>query len=301
MDYTEEIRCEFLVDKKRKGIWKSQMEMLDKLLEVCNKYDIKIFAVAGTMLGAIRHKGFIPWDDDVDMAMLREDFNKLLEVGEKEFQYPFGFQTALNEEDYYSPLIRLRDMRTTAIIRNGSHDDWGRKCNNGIYIDIFPLDGLVENKFLRKVQFTQVRIINMLLRERVYIEHGKPLAELRHRILNKVITEGVKRKLFRQYNQICARYSYKSDTVALVAGSVFNKAYYWQLCDVEDVVWVPFEDTEIPIPKGYENCLSVQYGNYMELPPLEKRGTHHEAVIFDPFVDYTTYMNTHNDEKNQSL
>lgn len=297
MDFNEEIRCEFLVDKKRKGIWISQMEMLDKLLKVCEKHNIKIFAVAGTMLGAVRHKGFIPWDDDVDMAMLREDFDKLLEVGEEEFGYPFGFQTALTEDDYYSPLIRLRDMRTTAIIRSGSHDDWGRSCNNGVYIDIFPLDGLIDNKFLRWAQFTEVRFINMLLRERVYIEPQKKFATFRHKLLKSIISDNLKKKLYKRYNKVCARYSYKTDTVALVAGSVFNKAYYWKHSDINEVVWVPFEDVTIPIPKGYENCLKIQYGDYMQLPPVEKRGTHHQAVVFEPFVDYTTYMDTHSDEK----
>ena len=297
MNLQEEIRNEFLVDRKRKGIWKSQMEMLEKLLDVCKKYDIKIFAVAGTMLGAIRHGGYIPWDDDVDMAMTREGFNKLLEVGAREFEAPFFLQSVFTEDDYYSPLIRLRDSRTTGIVRSGAHDDWGRECNNGIYIDIFPLDGLTDNQKARKWQFFEIRTLNMLMRESVYVEKGK---EFRHALLKKVITPSVRRMLFRRYNKVCARYSYKTEGVALLAGSVYNKAYYWKYDDIKEVVWKPFEDTLIPLPQGYENCLKVQYGNYMELPPVEKRGAHHEeVVIFDPFVDYKTYMATHTYQDNK--
>ena len=297
MNLNEEIRCEYLVDKKRKGIWKTQIDMLLKLLEVCEKYDIKIFAVAGTMLGAVRHQGYIPWDDDVDMAMKREDFDRLMEVGASEFQEPYFLQTTLNEDDYYSPLMRLRDSRTTAIIQSGSHNDWGKNCNNGIYIDIFHLDGLTDSSFLRKKQFFEIRLINMLLRERVYVETGAHFATLRHRLLHALIGNPQKKWLYQRYNKICAKYSYKTDKVALLAGSVYNKAYYWNFDDINEVVWVPFEDISIPIPQGYQRCLEIQYGNYMELPPVEKRGAHHlEAVTFDPFIDYKTFMKTHHSD-----
>ena len=134
----------------------------------------------------------------------------------------------------------------------------------------------------------------MLLRERVYKETGKRFATLRHKLCKTFISENTKKRIYKRYNKVCAKYSYKTDQVALLAGSVYNKAYYWNLKDIEKTVWVPFEDIEIPIPQGYQHCLEVQYGDYMTLPPVEKRGAHHlEVVIFDPFVDYKTYMKTH--------
>ena len=294
MNLSEEIRDGFVVTEERKRIWKSQLEMLAELKRVCDKHNICFFAVAGTMLGAVRHKGYIPWDDDVDLALRREDYNKLLEVGPQEIQYPFFFQTALTEEDYYSPLVRIRDSRTTAIIRSGSHDDWGRRCNNGIYLDIFPLDGYIENSFLRRIQFIEIRGINMIMRERVYEEKGKLGSSIRHRILKRAVNKKMLERLYRRYNVVCSRYSYKTEKVALLAGSVYNKAYYWDYEDIHETVYVPFEDTEIPIPKGYDKCLKVQYGDYMKLPPIEKRGAHHsEAVIFNPYMNYKEYQRTH--------
>jgi lipopolysaccharide cholinephosphotransferase len=294
MDLNEEIRCDFLVTQKRKGIWNVQLEMLGVLLSVCKKYDIKIFAVAGTMLGAVRHKGYIPWDDDIDMAMCRKDFEKLIEIGSSEFSYPYFLQTAINDTDYYSPLIRLRDSRTTAIIRNGSHDDWGRNCNNGIYIDIFPLDGLTENSFKRKLQFFQVRFLNMIMRERVYIEKGRFMSSFRHTLIKSLISEKNLKRIYKKYNRVCSRYSYLTEKVALIQGSVFNKAYYWYYEDISDTVLTEFENIMIPIPKGFQRCLSIQYGDYMKLPPIDKRGAHHlESVIFDPFIDYKSYYTNH--------
>lgn len=294
MNLEKEIRSDFVVTRERKGIWIVQLNMLKILLSVCEKYNIKIFAVAGTMLGAIRHGGYIPWDDDIDMAMKREDFNKLLEIADKEFKLPYFLQTAVNDNDYYSPLARLRDSRTTAIIRNGSHDDWGKKCNNGIYIDIFPLDGLTDNKLYRNIQFFEIRLLNMMMRERVYVEKSTNLSKLKHRILKTIISNNSLVRIYKIYNRICSRYSYSTERVALLQGSVFNKAYYWYYDDIKDTILVRFEDIMIPIPKGYERCLKIQYGDYMTLPPVEKRGTHHlENVIFDPFTDYKTYQKKH--------
>lgn len=291
MNLNEEIRCGFLVDKKRKAIWKTQLDMLELLLDVCDKHNIKIFAVAGTLLGAIRHKGFIPWDDDIDMGMLREDFNKLLEVGPSEFKEPYFFQTATTDDDYYSPLIRLRDSRTTAIINHESHNDFLHKCNNGIYIDIFPFDGLTDNLKKRRKQFFKVRLLNMVLRERIYVEKKAFLGRIRHFIFSKTINKKKRDRLFTKYNKICSMYSYDGDMVALIQGSVYNKAYYWHLSDLVNVSYVPFENIMIPIPIGYKRCLEIQYGDYMEMPPIEKRGAHHAiAVVFDPFVDYKTYI-----------
>ena len=89
----EEVRCGYTVTKQMKEVWAVELDMLEKLLSVCKKHDIKIFASGGTMLGAVRHQGFIPWDDDIDMMMFRDDYEKLCKVAQEEFEYPYFFQT----------------------------------------------------------------------------------------------------------------------------------------------------------------------------------------------------------------
>ena len=89
----EEIICNFRVSSKRKKVWKVELDLLNNFIEICNKYKLTYFAIGGTLLGAIRHKGFIPWDDDIDIGMPREDYNKLLEIAKKEFKNPIFFQT----------------------------------------------------------------------------------------------------------------------------------------------------------------------------------------------------------------
>ena len=85
----EEVRCGYTVTKQMKEVWAVELDMLEKLLSVCKKHDIKIFASGGTMLGAVRHQGFIPWDDDIDMMMFRDDYEKLCKVAQEEFEYPY--------------------------------------------------------------------------------------------------------------------------------------------------------------------------------------------------------------------
>ena len=87
----EENRDGFLVDKKRKQVWAVELDLFAKFISVCNKYQLKYYADAGTLLGAVRHNGFIPWDDDMDFVMFRDDYDKLCDIGEKEFEYPYFF------------------------------------------------------------------------------------------------------------------------------------------------------------------------------------------------------------------
>ena len=127
--------------RKTKKIWAVELDLMNELLRVCNKYDIKIFAFGGTLLGAVRHHGFIPWDDDMDFCMDRANYNELLKHCD-EFKHPYFLQFAQSDEKYFFGYARLRNSNTTGII------EWNRSpdYNNGIYIDIFVLDGYLEDE-----------------------------------------------------------------------------------------------------------------------------------------------------------
>ena len=91
--FEEETRQNYLISKEMKQVWACELDLLKKLLQVCEKYNLKCWADAGTLIGAIRDHGFIPWDDDIDVAMLREDYDKLVSIADKEFAHPYFFQT----------------------------------------------------------------------------------------------------------------------------------------------------------------------------------------------------------------
>ena len=112
----EEIRDDYVVSSQMKQVWAVELDLLNKILEVCKKYNIKIIASGGTLLGAVRHKGFIPWDDDIDLMMMRDQYDKLCDVAEKEFTYPYFFQTEYTDPGSMRGHAQLRNSQTTGIL-----------------------------------------------------------------------------------------------------------------------------------------------------------------------------------------
>ena len=134
----EETRCDFKVDVARKKLWMISLDLLLEFNDFCNKHGFMYYLAYGTLLGAIRHKGFIPWDDDVDVYMLRKDFDKL-PLFEKEFKHPYFLETPYNDPGYlYSP-IRIRNSNTTAIVEKFKYQGF----NQGIWLSVFPIDNWV--------------------------------------------------------------------------------------------------------------------------------------------------------------
>lgn len=134
----EEVRNGFTVSEKRKRVWLKELECLELFRNICEKHSLTWFVIGGTLLGAIRHGGFIPWDDDLDVAMPRADYKKFLNIASKELQPPFYLQTAGSDKEFYCGFSRIRNAETTALI----HNQWTAKSKaiNGIFLDIFPFD-----------------------------------------------------------------------------------------------------------------------------------------------------------------
>lgn len=144
MDLTEEVRNGYLISSEMKKVWSVQMELLKKLLFVCDKYNLKIWADSGTLIGTVREKGFIPWDDDIDMIMMRNDYDKLISISEKEFNDPYFLQSAYSESKYPRGHAQLRMRGTAAILPN----DMDQSFDQSIFLDIFVYDAVPENQDL---------------------------------------------------------------------------------------------------------------------------------------------------------
>ena len=134
--FKEEVRCEYIVSAEMKRIWAVLLDMYLSFAEVCEKYGLKYFVIGGTLLGAIRHEGFIPWDDDLDVGMMREDYEKFLRIASNEFQEPLFFQTPYTDDGYFVSWVKIRNSSTTGLSRATCH----RRFNQGLYLDIFPID-----------------------------------------------------------------------------------------------------------------------------------------------------------------
>ena len=133
----EEVRCGHNVTTQMKEIWAVELDLLAEFQRVCNKYHLKYYASGGTLLGAVRHNGFIPWDDDLDIEMFREDYNRLCEIGPKEFKKPYVFQNEYTESGSLRGFSKLRNSQTTAMFEHEKLDCFGGTIRVSLLIS-FP-------------------------------------------------------------------------------------------------------------------------------------------------------------------
>lgn len=288
--FDKETRCDYEVTEKTKKIWAVQLDLLNELLRICKKYDIKIGAFAGTLLGAVRHHGFIPWDDDMDVFLMPEEFKKLMAVPAEEYKYPYFMQNALTDKKFFIGYARFRNSETTGLVTYENSVDY----NNGIFIDVFVLNGFVDDERKLKEQIKKMKRLKtlmMIYNYDVYKKQG----------LKKVVigsAQFIVRHLFNyemlveEHFRIQSMYDDCSDKVTLIThNDKFKKIYWCYKDELDEFVDVPFENIVIPIPRKYDQILSHMYGNYMEFPPIESRGKWHDGVItFEPDVPYKQYI-----------
>lgn len=288
----EEIRCGYKVSSKMKAVWAVELDLYKELLRVCDKYNLELFADGGTILGAVRHGGFIPWDDDMDFLMSRADYDKLCDVAEKEFKEPYFWQTEQTSPGIIRGHAQLRNSYTTGCIE----DDFKFNFNKGIFIDIFPHDSVPEDK---KERERYLLTIGKLIKKcRRYQSYYFGINE------SKGIKKIIKNFIIYFYKHLSIQYSskpyikwenamkkYEKTNTSLWADlfmvdysrldwNVKSKKWYDYSLDKE------FEFLKVKIPKGYEEYLSHLYGNWKEF----KIGTSvHGGCIFEPYIPYTEY------------
>lgn len=292
--FKEEIRCDYVVTEKLKKIWAVEIDLLNELLRVCKKHNIRVIVYAGTLLGAIRHKGMIPWDDDIDVALARPEYKKLCKVATEEFRHPYFFQTALTDRKYFCRYARLRNSLTTGVISGMETTEY----NNGIYIDVFVIDGYVENAKQLQIQLRDKRILEKISYAYKYNYCTKnPIkitvkavmfASLQLTYCRKVSYE----EYVKRYNNILSRHTEDTERLTLMTHNMdFIPKYWLRKKDLDDIIYVDFENIKVPVPRNYDSVLRHTYGNYMEFPPVERRGKWHEGMIkFDPETPYIDYI-----------
>lgn len=284
-DLNEEVRDGYLVTKDTKRLWNIQLNMVVRFMDVCNKYHLQFAMDGGTMLGAVRHKGYIPWDDDIDIHMRREYYDKLVKIASKEFTSPYFFQCAYTEKGYYRGHAQMRYDNTTMILPY--EGKIGRKFNQGIFIDIFPIDALPEdNEKNIRIGNEADNILNYLWmrhnpKERLLGNYRK----VRKNIGNKKDWSDIQlyeyfENLFRQENLSDSKYCAKR--FFTFSKRVFKTEWF------ENVIYVPFEKIKVPIPASYDEFLTEVYGDYMK--PVISPSTH-GSVILDMDKPYTEYLN----------
>lgn len=286
----EEYRCGCLVSAEIKQVWNLQIQMSLEILDICKKYDLRIWAISGTMLGAVRHKGFIPWDDDMDFLMFRKDYDKLLDIASKELKEPYHFQCAYTENGYYRGHAQVRYDKTTMVIP--SEANFGISFHQGVFIDIFVADGFPENEQEReKLIDARDSILNYLWNRKYWRKKYSSLSNLFQFYRNKKkIGEKANWDDVKLYSYLESLYrAYSVDDHKYCCGLLFGYLPRWVRTTemFDETIWVPFENVLLPIPARYDEILKKEYGDYMK---LVKGTSCHGSVILDSEKSYTEYL-----------
>ena len=251
-----------------------ELEMLIEVDRICKKCGIHYNIIAGTLLGAVRHKGFIPWDDDADIAMVRPEYEKFREACKTELDTSrFYFQDHRNSRGYRWGYGKLRRKDTLFLRENQEHMPY----QQGVFIDIFPLDGVPDNYLLRCVQNFHCFCVRKILWSAVgRVSDKRPLMRLWYRVLYRIPESLV---FFHYHNMVCRSNKKRTKMVRILMFPTPNKAYGYYRKWYEESEPILFEEKEFCGIKDYDGYLSFKFGNYMELPPAEQRKVHPVSKI----------------------
>lgn len=260
-------------------VQKVQLEMAKEIKRVCDENQISYFLYRGTFLGAVRHKGVIPWDDDMDFGMLREDYDKFCRIAPEKLGEDYFFQTWHSDENYALPLGKVRKRGTLFVEAKSAVLQ-----ENGIYVDIYPLDfAPVGEQKQKKLAKKLLHLFRMKLMKSGYTpwkEEERTIWKKRiGYLLYQIAAIPFSHKtLIRKYEQLVMAVP-ESDVI--YEQSALPTVYYFDRSWCADLAEYPYEDTTFAGPKNYDAFLSSLYGDYMKLPPKEKRENRHQIQELD--------------------
>ena len=251
------------------------LKIVDKF---CKKHDIKYSLYAGTALGAVRHGGFIPWDDDIDICMTRPDYERFLKLWREQGEEGYALQGTDNPNYEYINFSKIRKIGT----KFGTEFDvkaYGED-NVGIFLDVFPFDKVPNDKRKRKKFLFNVKLWLVYTRGYAYTRGGtflkliSKLLLLKSRKRQLKIRNKLEKKIL-SYQSMEKDYSLASLACPASLKNIFPADILDQVQEID------FEDTKASIYKDYDTALRITFGNYMQLPPEQERVCKHEPFIFD--------------------
>lgn len=249
-----------------------QLNMMQKIHDFCVSNNIRYSLGGGTLLGAIRHKGYIPWDDDIDIMMPRPDYERFI----REFQ---GADPELTVQNYYTD--------------NSFHREWTRVCNNktllvyvlavgGVFIDVFPVDGLPdENKtveYLDVIKGLRVKLWRTTKKKKESIQENYYLSRLKF-YLRKIFFPG-RKQVISEYEKLFDSYPFETAKYAGAIIGVYGIKEHMEADVFKKYILVPFEGHQFYAIADYDAYLKKHYDNYMQLPPKEKQKSEHNFKVF---------------------
>ena len=283
----EEIRNDYTISTNIKKLWEIQLSIISEIDRICQKYEIEYFADGGTFLGAIRHQGFIPWDDDIDISMTRDNYEKFKQVVTKELNSNFFFQDNETEKNFFRVHGQVRKNNTTMMIKY----DYGKKYHRGVFVDIFiydkvPLAEKLDNKLRNKLELLRKILV---YKNEVYETGIKKI--IKNIIGNLgVLLFGGFNNTVKKFDKLCKKYNdltdgYYYDLVGYYTNK--RKLKFDKALLEEKTIYRKFEYLEIKTINDYDTYLTNMYGKDYMVP--KQAPNDHGNVYIDIDNPYTIY------------
>lgn len=264
-----------LSDKELHNAQNLMIKILTKVHEICIKYNIKYWLDSGTLIGAVRHNGFIPWDDDLDIGMLREDYDKFCNLALSELGQEFTLVDENLDKHYGNQFAKVM-LNGTKWIENQNRNT--KSPNKGLYIDIFPYDKIPSNEDEQNKVFNIYPHLNYAILAKLKYDNKLKKANvieklkdnLKRFFINFIPLTILKKERFK----LCTKYRYLENNFVITKYGGNLRKNINNYTSYSNFVLHKFEDSEFYIPKDYDSILKNLYGDYMQLPPIEERRNH---------------------------
>ena len=279
-----EIRCETYISTDMKKVWFAELQMVELVIEICKKHDLSYQMIGGSLLGAVRHEGFIPWDDDIDIGMVRSHYEKFISFATKELKEPFFLQTSLSDPGRNIEYAQIRNSATSAI--DLRYVDERLTYNQGIFIDIFPIDAVGNEKTLKAQQ--KKKTLYRKIYQNTFSNGGDIQKRAKHVICKMLYYFIGPEKLYKKRNEIFSSVNIDTcEELGLVSWIFGTRRNYWKRADILDCINVPFENLMVSIPQNYDRVLTQTYGDWHK---YIKDAAMHDDIDFSTTYPYGEYL-----------
>lgn len=267
-----------LLTQKLKEVQKINLQMLSDFKKICDKHGLTFFLDSGTLIGAVRHQGAIPWDDDVDVAMLREDYEKLLLVIENELGEGYRFDTAYSRGEAFTDFAARIVCLNSCISQPTPETHYYQNYINKLSLEIYVLDHAPANTLRFNWKICRLRWIYGLCMSRRFKIHYEAYKQPERAFVKLLVSMGrffKMSKLIRRFERVCQSTSGEDGLVSPSTYTFYHMKKRMQKKWFETAVLMPFDGVLLPVPVGWHEVLTTVYGNYNELPPACARTPKH--------------------------
>lgn len=290
----EEIRSGYKVSAQMKKVWAVQLEMLNEIDRVFSENHIRWWIFGGTLLGAVRHRGYIPWDDDIDIVVPRKDYNRLRMIGPDSFRHPFFYQDEFSEPGILYGHAKLRNVETTMITEKYIINDNGC-CSfcQGVFVDVFPLDNIPDSikeqeEWIKDIKTVAVPAWRLRKYSHRHVPERDDAMDAQLSLLDEIKRPNL---LFDFYEEQLGRYS-SEQTMKVCIYGLWRKDNRWifdRSC-FDTTIEIPFEFLTAPAPSGYDSILTQLYGDWRIMRQERSMHSDIKGSFYDTERDYSYYV-----------